>query len=600
MRTGRIAAALAVLGAASFAREAEPAFPRFESATFKAEARQSFLRFAWREVAELPAYETIEIHRDPPEGPKVVTTRVYLGREFQTLGFERREVSRAGRLYSSARTFDEGLVVERPEGGGEPLVIEEPPYLAFGALVRLVREPGSAAEEMGSLDLEALRPSRLSASLDPARPEPGRSFAAIFAEKLGAEQRQLRLDVRLDEIDETLVFRIEKMTDVARRLVWVPYQGKEKEDEKALADALSAALGGADLEAALELLLVVSNDALPPIEERILKMGPGVVEPLFARASAMPETELARRIAVILARTGLNGERAFADLFSKLGPYGQVEVYRLLRERDDNRSYLPLTWTLRFPDFRMAPPAVHWLAEIDARDPAHRVRDRVRSWLSDEKLWVELRERGLTNIYVIDLASELRDPELVKPIRSLWGSMTDDERRRVVEAFGRIGGEEALAALADLLAGDKDPAIRRAAAKALGFAGGEKVADKLLRALEDEDESVRLAAGTALGRVFGVKLPPTAEAWSKFLEEREEKLAQEAAGPVVPGPEETPPAESAARAAARAGGSVYLYVGLGAAAAAAFFLYLRAALVRHQARKIERGRRKIPGGGEAV
>jgi tetratricopeptide (TPR) repeat protein len=72
-------------------------------------------------------------------------------------------------------------------------------------------------------------------------------------------------------------------------------------------------------------------------------------------------------------------------------------------------------------------------------------------------------------------------------------------RRRAVAALGRVGGERAIAPLAQILSGDAYAYVREAAATALGQAGARAAEPKLAEALANDPEPrVRLAAQAAL------------------------------------------------------------------------------------------------------
>ncbi|MBI4607858.1 MAG: HEAT repeat domain-containing protein [Candidatus Rokubacteria bacterium] len=77
---------------------------------------------------------------------------------------------------------------------------------------------------------------------------------------------------------------------------------------------------------------------------------------------------------------------------------------------------------------------------------------------------------------------------------ALTAAVQDDEvavRTRAVYALRRVAGERAVPALAGVLLGDPSPAVRQAAARALGLLGGEQALAVLQHATLDPDESVR-------------------------------------------------------------------------------------------------------------
>ncbi len=84
------------------------------------------------------------------------------------------------------------------------------------------------------------------------------------------------------------------------------------------------------------------------------------------------------------------------------------------------------------------------------------------------------------------------------------GRHSISERLRAAEAFGKVGGAQALAGLL-LALGDKNRDVRYAAVNVVGKVGGEKAVAGLSAALRDQAAFVRQAAADALGEVGGVE-----------------------------------------------------------------------------------------------
>lgn len=101
-------------------------------------------------------------------------------------------------------------------------------------------------------------------------------------------------------------------------------------------------------------------------------------------------------------------------------------------------------------------------------------------------------------------AAELRaiGSRAVPSLKPLLDGRDDALRLRVVALLGDIGpaAADATTSLIDVLR-DRDPALREAAARALGKVGAPEAAPALLAALNDTEHAVRVAATEALKRV---------------------------------------------------------------------------------------------------
>jgi len=98
-------------------------------------------------------------------------------------------------------------------------------------------------------------------------------------------------------------------------------------------------------------------------------------------------------------------------------------------------------------------------------------------------------------------------------LRKLFSSPNALIRERAALAAGRIGNEDSLASLTELLEKDADPDVRAMAAFAIGEVESEKGANALVAALKAESSSVELKARCveALGKIAAV-LPKEQEA----------------------------------------------------------------------------------------
>ena len=103
-------------------------------------------------------------------------------------------------------------------------------------------------------------------------------------------------------------------------------------------------------------------------------------------------------------------------------------------------------------------------------------------------------------------------------LRKLFASPNASIRTRAALAAGRIGNEDSLSALTDLLEKDADPSVRAMAAFAIGEVESEKGAKALVAVLKNANSSVELKARAveALGKIASA-LPREQEARQREL-----------------------------------------------------------------------------------
>ncbi len=103
-------------------------------------------------------------------------------------------------------------------------------------------------------------------------------------------------------------------------------------------------------------------------------------------------------------------------------------------------------------------------------------------------------------------------------LRKLFSSPNTSVRSRAALAAGRIGNEDSLASLTELLEKDADPSVRAMAAFAIGEVESEKGANALVAVLKNARSSVELKARAveALGKIAAV-LPREQEARQREL-----------------------------------------------------------------------------------
>lgn len=103
-------------------------------------------------------------------------------------------------------------------------------------------------------------------------------------------------------------------------------------------------------------------------------------------------------------------------------------------------------------------------------------------------------------------------------LRTLFSSRNASIRQRAALAAGRIGNDDSLASLTELLEKDADPNVRAMAAFAIGEVESEKGANALVAVLKNAGSSVELKARAieALGKIAGA-LPREQEARQREL-----------------------------------------------------------------------------------
>ena len=103
-------------------------------------------------------------------------------------------------------------------------------------------------------------------------------------------------------------------------------------------------------------------------------------------------------------------------------------------------------------------------------------------------------------------------------LRKLFSNPNALIRERAALAAGRIGNEDSIAALTELLEKDADPSVRAMAAFAIGEVESEKGANALVAVLKNGSSSVELKARAveALGKIAAV-LPREQEARQREL-----------------------------------------------------------------------------------
>ncbi len=113
----------------------------------------------------------------------------------------------------------------------------------------------------------------------------------------------------------------------------------------------------------------------------------------------------------------------------------------------------------------------------------------VRSGKEDAKRWGTSALAGIGPSCAGLLVSLLRDPD-------------EETRLRAANALAELRGKTTIPELtAAASAAEKSPAVRAAAADALGYIGGKRAAEVLMKTLRDSDPEVRSSSAYALGRM---------------------------------------------------------------------------------------------------
>ena len=191
----------------------------------------------------------------------------------------------------------------------------------------------------------------------------------------------------------------------------------------------------------------------------------------------------------------LSAKKNVAGLIKALAWQQQDDIRagaaRALGQIGDTRAVMPLTVTLRDPQWSVRLASAEALAQI----PDVRALDHLIAASSDDSVFVRMAAgRALVNI----------GPPAVEP---LIEALTDDElsvpytRQTAATALGRLHDLGAVEPLVGALLKDTSADTRLFAADSLGMLGDPRAVAGLVTALHDDrDASVRDAAAEALGR----------------------------------------------------------------------------------------------------
>jgi HEAT repeat protein len=271
-----------------------------------------------------------------------------------------------------------------------------------------------------------------------------------------------------------------------------------KPDARAQAEAALVALGEDALPALVDAL---ERNAPFPVLDAIVRVcveiGPAAVEPLLALAAAARGRFSGRRRAIeALGRIGdARALSVLRELYDReahhlkaaaLGAIGEIDgdgYYDIALSALSERSHpvlLQAVETLGTLGDRRAAPALRALREeVEALDPARDGPERCAAILGTS-------------------------PRVPRSARART-TMAAYQRQRLLHAIqgslAKLGDAGATRALLDALAGDPSPSARSDAAEQLGRLGGDEAHAALRRALDDIDPGVRTSAEGALARM---------------------------------------------------------------------------------------------------
>lgn len=118
-------------------------------------------------------------------------------------------------------------------------------------------------------------------------------------------------------------------------------------------------------------------------------------------------------------------------------------------------------------------------------------------------------------------------PTAAECLRQTMQDPDPDVRIASCEAWGSVGGPEAVASLSGLVNGDENFDVRMAAVKALGITGESAAVPALAPALEDNDPAMQVVAVRSLKSVSGRDFGNDVNAWREYAAGREPQLEEQ-------------------------------------------------------------------------
>ena len=118
---------------------------------------------------------------------------------------------------------------------------------------------------------------------------------------------------------------------------------------------------------------------------------------------------------------------------------------------------------------------------------------------------------------IIGALGDVRSPTTVVVLRAAMGDSSDRVRIRACEAWGKAGGEPAVAALANAMESDDCVDVRLAAAKALGKTRDQGAVAVLGRGLRDRDPAIQYRSMQSLKEVTGEDFGDNVGHWQEYI-----------------------------------------------------------------------------------
>lgn len=148
-------------------------------------------------------------------------------------------------------------------------------------------------------------------------------------------------------------------------------------------------------------------------------------------------------------------------------------------------------------------------------------RVRVATELSQE---LQTEQDPLVRCEVVRALGAHACPTSAECLRQAMQDPDPEVRVACCQAWGSVGGGEAVSVLGSVLNSDENPDVRLAAAKALGSTGDSGAITALQPALEDDDPAMQVVAVRSLQSVSGRNFGNDVNAWREYAAGREPQV----------------------------------------------------------------------------
>jgi HEAT repeat protein len=200
---------------------------------------------------------------------------------------------------------------------------------------------------------------------------------------------------------------------------------------------------------------------------------------------------------------------AAAIALRKLGLAALPALIQALKDPNSNVQEAAVSILKDFPDASTVEPMIECLASKNWILRMHAVKALGQS--TDERVVQALIPLLMDPVKAVRVDTTEALARLgAAALTSLLAALNGDEwilRLHACEALGKIGSEEAVPPLCELMLNDRDAAVRQDAAKALGGIGSPHALEPLSAALQDLE--VRPFAVEALGKIKDARAVPT-------------------------------------------------------------------------------------------